>query len=102
MTVRQLLSPTNPYPAKDQINIEIDQKGLKKFNEPQSLSLIIDEPQSWSTHLETKSKKISLAVDTFKGLRTFITTGTVTQIYLGHIQPYFDYRSSAWNGHNMR
>ena len=47
--------------SKNQIDIEIDGKSIKKVEEAKSLGLFIDEHLSWTKHIEEISKKISLA-----------------------------------------
>ena len=47
--------------SKNQIDIEIDRKSIKKVEEAKSLGLFIDEHLSWTKHIEEISKKISSA-----------------------------------------
>ena len=65
----------------NQINIEIDDKSIKKVEEAKSLGLLIDEHLTWTKHIDEKSKKISSATGALKRIRPFISESTALQIY---------------------
>ena len=77
--------------SNNQIDIEIDEKSIKKLKEAKSLGLLIDEHLSWAKHIEEISKKISSAI------RPFISESTALQIYQALILPHFDYCSPVWD-----
>ena len=45
--------------SNNQIDIEIDEKSIKKVKEAKSLGLFIDKHLSWTEHMEEISRKIS-------------------------------------------
>ena len=83
--------------SKNQIDIEIDGKSIKKVEEAKSLGLFIDEHLSWTKHIEEISKKISSAIGALKRIRQFISESTALQIYQALILPHFDYCSPVWD-----
>ena len=74
--------------SKNQIDIEIDGKSIKKV-EAKSLGLFID--LSWTKHMEEISKKISSAIG------PFISESNALRIYQALILPHFDYCSPVWD-----
>ena len=83
--------------SKNQIDIEIDGKSIKKVEEAKSLGLFIDEHLSWTKHIEEISKKISSAIGALKRIRPFISESTALQIYQALILSHFDYCSPVWD-----
>ena len=77
--------------SKNQIDIEINGKSIKKVEEAKSLGLFTDEHLSWTKHIEEISKKISSAIG------PFISESTALRIYQALILPHFDYCSPVWD-----
>ena len=82
--------------SNNQIDIEIDEKSIKKVKEAKSLGLFIDKHLLRAKHIEEISKKISSAIGALKRIRPFISESTALQIYQALILPHFDYCSAVW------
>ena len=62
-----------------------------------SLGLIIDDNLSWNSHITKISKTISAGINALKRMRPFIGITTAIKIYIGLIEPHFNYCSSVWD-----
>ena len=74
-------NPSNPSNAqREEINISIDDRTIKRVDHTKSLGLTIDAQLSWSKHVDEISKKVSSAIGALKRVRPFIPTDVAAQI----------------------
>ena len=83
---------------REEIDLSIDDRTIKRVDHTKSLGLTIDAQLSWSKHVDEISKKVSSAIGALKRVRPFFPTDVAVQIYNALILPHFDYCSPVWDG----
>ena len=78
---------------REEIDMSIDDKTIKRADHTKSLGLTIDAQLSWSKHVDEICKKASSATGALKRVRPFISTHVAVQMYNALILPHFDYCS---------
>ena len=91
---RQKLQSLNDYT----MNVHIDGVPINQSNQSKSLGFIIDENLSWKANIHEISKKLSPGIGALKWVRPFVSIYTAIKIYMGPIEPHFDYCSAVWDG----
>lgn len=81
----------------EEIDINIDNRTIRRADHTKSLGLTIDAQLSWSKHVDEICKKTSSAIGALKRVRPFISKDDAVQIYNALVLPHFDYCSPVWD-----
>ena len=83
---------------KNDLNIFVNDKKIKKVQTSESLGVTIDEHLTWNNHINNITKKISPGISALKRVRSFFDRDTAVKAYKGLVEPYFTYCWAVWDG----
>ena len=78
------------------LELSINNVPINRVSSVKLLGVLIDENQTWQTHLDKLSKKIASGISAIKRVKPFVQPAILLYIYSALIQPYFDYCNLVW------
>ena len=78
-------------------NICIGSDSIKRVRDTKILGVNIDEPLTWSKHIEEIAKTITAEIRALKWLKDFASRDVLVSVYNALIMPHFDYCCEVWD-----